>query len=295
MGSICGCELDMSRATLSELKKRVEGDRRRVHSAPKVFVTIEELILKDGGSITFSPLKFSLQGLEFNTLVEIQGTKRELAALVAGKVVAKVQAKLDESETVKKARAVQGRVAESEAFNTAKDGVQVAAGKAQETAQVAVGKGREALGKASESEAAQRAREGLTGAADKAKGAADRLGLNQAAGKLQTKLGSSPESPPDDAAIDPADEEVEVTRQLQIAVTVDLIKELGVEEVSVAVKDVRTEMSMVEKVLSIEKTRTLIETAISKKASEVASRMAKKEYDKKVDKVAAAVGQGVAT
>lgn len=63
---------------------------------------------------------------------------------------------------------------------------------------------------------------------------------------------------------------------VRIAVTVDLRKDFGAEEVLVHLKHFKTDISAFEWLLSSDKARSIIESAISQKASEVATRMAKK-------------------
>eukprot|EP00419_Tripos_fusus_P074513 CAMPEP_0172899650 /NCGR_PEP_ID=MMETSP1075-20121228/162338_1 /TAXON_ID=2916 /ORGANISM="Ceratium fusus, Strain PA161109" /LENGTH=191 /DNA_ID=CAMNT_0013755689 /DNA_START=35 /DNA_END=610 /DNA_ORIENTATION=- len=75
---------------MGELKKKLVGDRRRVNSVPEVYVTIEDMELKDGGSIKFSPEKFTFNGLNFQTLVTVSGTAAELAGIAAAKGAAKL-------------------------------------------------------------------------------------------------------------------------------------------------------------------------------------------------------------
>mmetsp|Transcript_24033 Transcript_24033/g.81156 ORF Transcript_24033/g.81156 Transcript_24033/m.81156 type:complete len:240 (-) Transcript_24033:459-1178(-) len=85
MGNFCPCELDVTEVTFAEMKKRMEGETRQVRRNPAVFVTIHEVTLEGGGSIKFSPQKFSLRGLEIYTTVEVKGTAAELTAFAAGK------------------------------------------------------------------------------------------------------------------------------------------------------------------------------------------------------------------
>jgi len=89
MGAFCSCQLDASH-TMSALKGALQGNRRRVNTVPEVYVTIEDMELKDGGSIMFSPEKFSFSGLNFQTLVEVKGTVAELAGIAAAKGAAKL-------------------------------------------------------------------------------------------------------------------------------------------------------------------------------------------------------------
>jgi len=81
----CCCEDPFTRYGLVELKRRIEGDRRRVLTSPEVWVTVEELYLVDDGEVYFNAFKFSLKGLKFHTLVEVKGTATELAAIAASK------------------------------------------------------------------------------------------------------------------------------------------------------------------------------------------------------------------
>ncbi|CAK0858771.1 unnamed protein product [Prorocentrum cordatum] len=61
------------------LKSKMEGERRRVNSRPEVHITVQELLLQDSGSISFSTQEFSLQGLRVRALVEIKGTQATIA------------------------------------------------------------------------------------------------------------------------------------------------------------------------------------------------------------------------
>mmetsp|Transcript_71777 Transcript_71777/g.171501 ORF Transcript_71777/g.171501 Transcript_71777/m.171501 type:complete len:214 (+) Transcript_71777:101-742(+) len=83
MGNVCCCEFDASKVSLAELKSRLEGDTKLVNTVPEVRVTIDELMLQDGGAFKFTPNKFTLNGLHFRTTVTIKGTPAEIATLVA--------------------------------------------------------------------------------------------------------------------------------------------------------------------------------------------------------------------
>mmetsp|Transcript_106856 Transcript_106856/g.276298 ORF Transcript_106856/g.276298 Transcript_106856/m.276298 type:complete len:222 (+) Transcript_106856:114-779(+) len=90
MGALCACELDATRYGLEELKSRLENTTRRVRQVPEVYVTIDELSVKDGGSIKFSPARFTLQGLEFKTTIEVKGNPADVAKLAYEKATSKV-------------------------------------------------------------------------------------------------------------------------------------------------------------------------------------------------------------
>eukprot|EP00746_Dinoflagellata_sp_MGD_P164474 gnl/MRDRNA2_/MRDRNA2_93110_c0_seq1.p1 gnl/MRDRNA2_/MRDRNA2_93110_c0~~gnl/MRDRNA2_/MRDRNA2_93110_c0_seq1.p1 ORF type:complete len:202 (+),score=61.96 gnl/MRDRNA2_/MRDRNA2_93110_c0_seq1:106-711(+) len=80
MGGLPCCELDASKMTISLLKNSIEGDRKKVKdNAPETYVTIEEVMLKDEGAVTFSPAAFTLKGLHFRVLVEMVGSSSEIA------------------------------------------------------------------------------------------------------------------------------------------------------------------------------------------------------------------------
>lgn len=83
-------ELDATDTTLGELKRRLEGPARLVNQEPEVYVTIEELAMKEGGAVTFSRQKFALHGLEFHVNIEVRGTPADFAKLAAGKAMDKV-------------------------------------------------------------------------------------------------------------------------------------------------------------------------------------------------------------
>jgi len=193
MGAFCSCQFDVS-YTLGELKKKLQGDRRRVNRVPEVYVTIEDMELKDGGSIKFSPEKFSFSGLNFQTLIEVKGTAAELAGIAA----AKGAAKLGLPEKVSSVGVKAG-----EKISAAVAGVAGLAGKAA-----------------------------------------------------------------------PKDE-----RSFRIGVTVDMVKEFGVEKVDVTIKDFTTQVSAFNKLLHVDKAREFVEEALSQKASEVASKMGKKKIE----------------
>jgi hypothetical protein len=61
------------------LKRKMEGERRKVNSRPEVYITVREFVLRDEGSISFSTQEFSLNGLRVNALVEIVGTQKQIA------------------------------------------------------------------------------------------------------------------------------------------------------------------------------------------------------------------------
>eukprot|EP00933_Yihiella_yeosuensis_P038573 TRINITY_DN32501_c0_g1_i1.p1 TRINITY_DN32501_c0_g1~~TRINITY_DN32501_c0_g1_i1.p1 ORF type:complete len:225 (+),score=51.41 TRINITY_DN32501_c0_g1_i1:48-722(+) len=212
MGTICSnCEADVSEVGLGELKKRFEGQTRRVQPNPaidpEVFVTFLEISKKDGGSMTFSPSQFTMNDMVFKTSVEIKGTATQIAAAGAAK------------------------------------GTEVAAKK---------------LGHS----------EGFT---EKAVGAVISVGLKATAAteKVAEKLGI----------------EAPDTRTIKVDVTVDLVKVLGQEEVSVTVKEFHTDVGVAEKILSVERIRKFVEYAISQKASEIAARIEKAQKEKALAKI----------
>lgn len=66
--------------TIALLKAKAEGDRKKVKdAAPETYVTIEEVILKEEGTVTFSPANFTLKGLNFRVLVEMVGSSSDIA------------------------------------------------------------------------------------------------------------------------------------------------------------------------------------------------------------------------
>lgn len=115
MGTICSCEMDVAPVTLSEMKRRMEGNKRRVQSKPDIYVTIDELILHDDGSMKFSPIKFTLSGLKVHCTVEVEGTASEMASLLARKgteaAMTKVGCSQEAKDQVKDMQhAVEGKV-----------------------------------------------------------------------------------------------------------------------------------------------------------------------------------------
>lgn len=68
-----------SSMSLLMLKKKLEGERKKVNSRPEVHLTIQEFVLRDEGAIRFSPQEFSLSGLQVHAHVEIAGTQAQIA------------------------------------------------------------------------------------------------------------------------------------------------------------------------------------------------------------------------
>eukprot|EP00913_Durusdinium_trenchii_P010392 g9743.t1 len=73
-------------------------------------------------------------------------------------------------------------------------------------------------------------------------------------------------------------------RTIKVDVTVDLVKELNVEEVSVQVKDFHTDVKVAETVMKLKAIRDFVERAISAKASEIATRMARDRTNRLLSK-----------
>ncbi|CAE7364238.1 unnamed protein product [Symbiodinium natans] len=194
----CSCETDATYYALAELKNRLEGQTKVVQPDPridpKVHVTFLSVEKEDGGSVSFSPLKFTLRDLTFRTSCLVEGTKTRLAG----------------------AAAVKGATASCK-----KAGVSEGAAKSIVDSMVSV--------------------------AQKASSAADQA-------KEMLRLETATE------------------RTIKVDVTVDLVKELNVEEVSVSIKDFHTDVALAETILSIKTFRSFVERAISAKASEIATR-----------------------
>eukprot|EP00439_Symbiodinium_sp_Y106_P027551 s2198_g3.t1 len=208
MGNTCSCdscETDATEFALSELKRRLEGQTKVVQPDPridpKVHVTFLAVDKENGGAVSFSPVKFTLRDVRFQTSCLIEGTKTQLAGAAAAKGAAAGCKTAGVSEGIAKS-IVNGMVS---AGRTA-------------------------------SSAADSAKELL---------------------RLETAT----------------------QRTVKVDVTVDLIKELNVEEVSVVIKDFRTDVALAEMVLSVKTFRGFVERAISAKASEIATRMAKQRTD----------------
>ncbi|CAJ1436661.1 unnamed protein product [Effrenium voratum] len=115
-----------------------------------------------------------------------------------------------------------------------------------------------------------------------AKAGAVKLGAAEAAASvmdgmvsLASKVADAAESPTAKAILPTATE-----RTIKVDVTVDLIKELNVEEVDVKIKDFHTDVVVAEKVLGVKLVRNFVERAISAKASEVATRMARERTNR---------------
>jgi hypothetical protein len=211
MGALLACcEADATQFGLDALKKQLEGQTKMVQPDPRidpeVYVTFLEIGTKDGGSIRFSPQKFTLKDLYFKTSCEVVGNRTQLAAAAAAKGV--------------------GAAGEK-------------AGLSQEKTSKMVS--------------------GVIGAASKVLGAKD-------------------------AAKDKMGLETCDRRTVKVDVTVDLMKEFGVEDVAVTVKDVNTD-HLAGTVLKVEFVRKFMEKAISAKATEIATRMAKNKTDQTLAKV----------
>jgi hypothetical protein len=94
MGALLGCCEVEGTFALNTLREQLAGTRLRMRREPEVWVTVEALEIKEGGNVKLSPQNFSLKALNLKTLVEVIGTKAELAALAAQKGAANALAKL---------------------------------------------------------------------------------------------------------------------------------------------------------------------------------------------------------
>jgi len=206
MGNVlcCECEANATDFALAELKRRLEGQTKVVQPDPridpKVHVTFLEVNKKDGGSVRFSPLKFTLCDMVFRTSCLIEGTKAQLMSAAAVK------------------------------------GVHASAKK------VGVDTGTKAVWLAGK----------VVGAAEMAE---DAISIKSA-----------------------------TERTIKVDITVDLVKEIDAEEVSVKVKDFHTDVKLAESVLKVKVIRDFVERAISAKASEIATRMAKEKTNRFMSK-----------
>mmetsp|Transcript_20038 Transcript_20038/g.36184 ORF Transcript_20038/g.36184 Transcript_20038/m.36184 type:complete len:207 (-) Transcript_20038:94-714(-) len=81
MGGVCCCVFDASQISLAQLKFMLEGETKKVNTNPEVLVTIDEVLLKDGGAFKFATTKFTLDGLHIKTTVTVKGTPAEIASL----------------------------------------------------------------------------------------------------------------------------------------------------------------------------------------------------------------------
>ncbi|CAE7650782.1 unnamed protein product [Symbiodinium sp. KB8] len=213
MGNACSCdscETDATVFALSELKRRLEGQTKVVQPDPridpKVHVTFLAVDKEDGGAVSFSPVKFTLRDVRFQTSCLIEGTKTQLAGAAAAK----------------------------------------GAAAGCKTAGVSEGLAKSIVN-------------GMVSAGRTASSAAD-------SAKEMLRL------------------ETATQRTVKVDVTVDLIKELNVEEVSVVIKDFRTDVALAEMILSVKTFRGFVERAISAKASEIATRMARQRTDRLFNK-----------
>mmetsp|Transcript_86267 Transcript_86267/g.222186 ORF Transcript_86267/g.222186 Transcript_86267/m.222186 type:complete len:225 (-) Transcript_86267:130-804(-) len=70
------------------------------------------------------------------------------------------------------------------------------------------------------------------------------------------------------------------SRRVHIDVVVDLVKELGVDEVGVTIKQFHTDIKVIEKVMTSDRVRRIMEETLSAKASEAATRRAQEVQQK---------------
>eukprot|EP00929_Paragymnodinium_shiwhaense_P038687 TRINITY_DN20415_c0_g1_i1.p2 TRINITY_DN20415_c0_g1~~TRINITY_DN20415_c0_g1_i1.p2 ORF type:complete len:202 (+),score=71.83 TRINITY_DN20415_c0_g1_i1:89-694(+) len=104
MGNLPCCEIDVTGVTLAEMKKKIEDKGKiKVKSVPETYVTVEELVVKDGGAITFAPNKFKLQNIEFQNFIEITGSKSEIVKQVAADQAGKAMDKAGVTDAASKA------------------------------------------------------------------------------------------------------------------------------------------------------------------------------------------------
>mmetsp|Transcript_56423 Transcript_56423/g.158270 ORF Transcript_56423/g.158270 Transcript_56423/m.158270 type:complete len:228 (+) Transcript_56423:58-741(+) len=76
------CEGATSKMAFTELKWMLKGKTKRVRQSPEVFVTFDEITMKDEGAIHFDREKFSLKGLRMKCRVEVTGDHEDLAWFV---------------------------------------------------------------------------------------------------------------------------------------------------------------------------------------------------------------------
>mmetsp|Transcript_41321 Transcript_41321/g.95692 ORF Transcript_41321/g.95692 Transcript_41321/m.95692 type:complete len:219 (-) Transcript_41321:110-766(-) len=95
MGSLLGC-CGAHAATLSLqlLREKLEGDRRRMNDRPEVWVTIVQVVFKDCPETTFSPAKFSLEGLRAHTTFEITGSSQQIIREIGDQAALKLMDKV---------------------------------------------------------------------------------------------------------------------------------------------------------------------------------------------------------
>lgn len=79
------------------------------------------------------------------------------------------------------------------------------------------------------------------------------------------------------------------SRTIKVDVTIDsLAKQMGETEVTVKVGEIITDVGIIEKVLSVEKVRNILEEAISKKATEIVTRIVAEKTNKLMEKAGVA-------
>lgn len=111
MGSNLGC-CDNQAATLSStvLTERLQGDRRRISERPDVWVTIEQVLLKDSPEATFCPSKFSVKGLAVHVTIEITGTNQQIMKEIGAEAALKLMDKVKVFAATKKASELTGNM-----------------------------------------------------------------------------------------------------------------------------------------------------------------------------------------
>jgi len=94
MGAVLGCCEVEGILSLKTLQDELTGIKLQMRAAPEVWVTVVSMEIKEGRNVKFNPQSFSLRALSLETLVEVTGTKVELAALASEKSAESAVAKL---------------------------------------------------------------------------------------------------------------------------------------------------------------------------------------------------------
>mmetsp|Transcript_6129 Transcript_6129/g.11311 ORF Transcript_6129/g.11311 Transcript_6129/m.11311 type:complete len:237 (-) Transcript_6129:39-749(-) len=108
--SLTCCEFNVTQMSFKLLKEKMEGQRRQMRSKPDVFVTINEMTMKEGGQITFSPQKFTLKGLTADCTVEIIGSNAQIVQELGSEMALRLMEKVSIGPNSRTASELTGRV-----------------------------------------------------------------------------------------------------------------------------------------------------------------------------------------
>mmetsp|Transcript_88796 Transcript_88796/g.203109 ORF Transcript_88796/g.203109 Transcript_88796/m.203109 type:complete len:298 (+) Transcript_88796:45-938(+) len=144
MGQLCCCQ-DGGVATTSmvewKLTEQLINKRMRVNQNPEAYSTVLSATFEDGGNAIMSLERFTINNLRMRVLVEVQGSKRDLAKYAARQAAA--AAKKSASEALNKSDKGKAAVAGLSKFGAK-------AGAAAASAAGAAGRAKEAAGRAAE-------------------------------------------------------------------------------------------------------------------------------------------------